>query len=406
MNLPYDQGVAAQFSQRVAFGDLYEADLDVDAVYEGGTAHNKSDDPIQRLLKGVGNSGGFRPPGKATPKLVALCSSGANPDWPDELDHETGIYTYYGDNRRPGRPLLKTRGGNLLLQRVFDAIHLSPHQRDTVPPFFVFEATGTGWDNRFLGLAVPGAPQVEQGDDLVAIWRTTGSQRFQNYRATFSILKVPTVPREWIAEVEAGVPLGVHCPSAFRKWIETGQYEVLRSQRTQPHREPADQLPATKQDMAILQAVHERFRDDPYGFEGCAALLWRMQQGPDVTDLRLTRPSVDGGHDAVGYLRVGPASDPIRLDFVLEAKCYEPGGGRVRVKDMARLISRLRHRQFGVLVTTNLVDRQAYKEVRADEHPIVIISGRDIVDILRRSGHGTPALVKAWLARDFRSEFS
>lgn len=182
---------------------------------------------------------------------------------------------------------------------------------------------------------------------------------------------------------------------------------MLRSQRTRLHREPAEQLPTATEDLAVLKAVYERFREDPFGFEGCAALLWRMHHGPDVTDLELTRPSVDGGRDALGHLRIGPVSDPIRLDFALEAKCYEPGGkNQVGVKDLARLISRLRHRQFGVLVTTNTVGRQAYMEVRSDEHPVVIISGRDIVDILRRCGHGTPALAEEWLERDFRSEFS
>jgi hypothetical protein len=32
------------------------------------------------------------------------------------------------------------------------------------------------------------------------------------------------------------------------------------------------------------------------------------------------------------------------------------------VREMSRLISRLRHRQFGVLVTTSYVDNQAYRE--------------------------------------------
>ncbi|MCP1762460.1 O-acetyl-ADP-ribose deacetylase (regulator of RNase III) [Bradyrhizobium japonicum] len=37
---------------------------------------------------------------------------------------------------------------------------------------------------------------------------------------------------------------------------------------------------------------------------------------------------------------------------MLEAKCYGSGNS-VGVREMSRLISRLRHRQFGVLVTTS-----------------------------------------------------
>jgi len=56
------------------------------------------------------------------------------------------------------------------------------------------------------------------------------------------------------------------------------------------------------------------------------------------------------------------------------------------VRETSRLISRLRHRQFGVFVTTSFVRKQAYEEIRADGHPVVILAGRDIVDILKGRG--------------------
>lgn len=68
---------------------------------------------------------------------------------------------------------------------------------------------------------------------------------------------------------------------------------------------------------------------------------------------------------------------------------------------MARLISRLRQRQFGVFVTTSVVARQAYKEVREDGHPIIFISGRDITRILIDKGWNTPELVRAMLEGEF-----
>ena len=68
---------------------------------------------------------------------------------------------------------------------------------------------------------------------------------------------------------------------------------------------------------------------------------------------------------------------------------------------MSRLIFRLRHRQFGVLVTTSWVDLQAYKEIKEDEHPIVVVSAADIVDLLRRNGKGSAAIVATWLAEEF-----
>ena len=93
---------------------------------------------------------------------------------------------------------------------------------------------------------------------------------------------------------------------------------------------------------------------------------------------------------------------------LLEAKCYRPpSNGRransVGVKDVSRLISRIRHRQFGVLVTTSVVARQAYEEVREDRHPIIFICGKDIADILTVRGLNTPTLVKEMLKNEFPS---
>ena len=52
---------------------------------------------------------------------------------------------------------------------------------------------------------------------------------------------------------------------------------------------------------------------------------------------------------------------------------------------MSRLISRIRYRQFGIMVTTSYVHKQAYEEVIEDQHPILIISASDIARILRQN---------------------
>jgi hypothetical protein len=68
---------------------------------------------------------------------------------------------------------------------------------------------------------------------------------------------------------------------------------------------------------------------------------------------------------------------------------------------MSRLISRLRHRQFGVLVTTSYVELQAYKEIKEDQHPIIVIAASDIVQLLRSNGLANVEAVTGWLAREF-----
>ena len=50
--------------------------------------------------------------------MLVLTSSLADPDWPDTMDRETGVFTYYGDNKKPGRELHDTgRDGNLICKK-------------------------------------------------------------------------------------------------------------------------------------------------------------------------------------------------------------------------------------------------------------------------------------------------
>ena len=56
----------------------------------------------------------FRTPGGL---IVLQRRSATKADWPDALDPETGLFTYFGDNRRPGKELHETsRGGNAILR--------------------------------------------------------------------------------------------------------------------------------------------------------------------------------------------------------------------------------------------------------------------------------------------------
>jgi hypothetical protein len=57
--------------------------------------------------------------------------------------------------------------------------------------------------------------------------------------------------------------------------------------------------------------------------------------------------------------------------------------------------------QFGVLVTTSYVHVQAYQEIREDDHPVVILAGRDVVEILKRSGYDTVAAVSRFLNKSY-----
>ena len=48
------------------------------------------------------------------------------------------------------------------------------------------------------------------------------------------------------------------------------------------------------------------------------------------------------------------------------------------------------------MITTSYISKQAYDEVKEDGHPIILITGRDIVRILR-SKHYSSENIDAWL---------
>ncbi|WP_448135156.1 restriction endonuclease [Stenotrophomonas rhizophila] len=371
---------------------LDEVDLVIDATYKGTRSGHAGDDPLWQLL-GVSNQGGFRHLGKKEmPRLIVLTTSMSEPDWPDSLDSKTGILTYFGDNRHPGQELHKTRRwGNQMLRDAFARAHST---RLEVPPILVFSKAGTYRDVRFLGLAVPGAGGVSSSEDLVATWHQSGGNRFQNYRALFTILDVPVVTRKWLRTIRDGGDRLAGAPKCWTEWINGGPYVPLRAVPTQAIRSRTDQLPKSKADLELLDAVRRVFQHCPSRFERFAARLVELHL-PDTISLEVTRPSRDGGRDAVGKYRIGGGFAAVEVDFAMEAKCYAASTS-VSVRDTSRLISRLRHRQFGVLVTTSFVNQQAYQEIVDDGHPIIVICGRDVVDILKLAGIGEPDSARTW----------
>lgn len=370
--------------------------LSVDAIYKGGRSGSSADDPYYPLI-GVSNQGGFRYIGtKELPRLIVLTSSQRDPDWPDEIDRENGIYTYFGDNKRPGRGLHDTpRFGNLLLRDMFERAHGSAQDRFSVPPVLIFTSTGEWRDIRFAGLAVPGAENLDANSDLVAVWRLKEGQRFQNYQAKFTILDASQVSMQWIKEVKDGYSLGEACPPAWRLWVETGRYTPLKATPTLEFRKKDEQLPPDEKGLKLIQMIHGYFQDQPVRFEACAMKFAEMML-KNIASRDLTRPTRDGGRDAIGKFRIGNGPSAILVDFALEAKCYNLATG-VTVKDVSRLISRLRHRQFGILVTTSYLAQQAYEEIKEDEHPIVIISAMDIINLLKSAELANEKALHNWL---------
>lgn len=377
----------------IAFDSLQSSDLIVDTVYKGGKVSGKGAEVLSKLMPGCSNSGGFRKvmrkDGSGLPAYVVLYTSMSELAWPDYLDEETGIFRYYGDNRNPGKALLDTpRKGNKLLEFVFDCLNSRDGSIRNIPPFFIFKKTGTGWDVQFLGLAAPGNPKLSPDKDLVAFWRTIDEKRFQNYEAYFTVLDTyEPISRKWLEALIYDHDNSLqYAPDVWKRFIQNGRNGItpLIAKKLPKVPDKYAQLQSDNEGMLCLEKIRQHYANNAYGFEKCAQdLLEKMDER--FQDFNLTRPWRDGGRDALGYYVIGNSSKanyPLRIDCALEAKCYSPNNS-VGVREMSRLISRIRYRQFGIMMTTSYVHKQAYEEVLEDGHPILIVSASDIAQILR-----------------------
>lgn len=374
------------------FDELENAPLIIDAVYKSkGTLFGQ--EPLGKLLPKLGNQGGFRvvkrQDGSGQLAYIVLYNNGMEIDWPDSLDIETGLWRYFGDNRTPGKSLHDTpKKGNQYLRDIFAKID-SATDRVNIPPFLIFQWAGNQFDAKFIGVAVPSHPNIPPDKELNAIWRSVNGNRFQNYEAFFSVLDTGKdgIAKEWLELLITNHSKSLSkAPVSWKRFIEYGRPGIkpLLSTRTSviPNRD--QQLPTDLNDRKLLQKIRDYYKDDPFGFELCSTKIVQMMDNNFAT-FELTRPWRDGGRDAIGKYRVGVSHNPLFVECALEAKCYSSSTS-VGVKSMSRLISRLRYRQFGVLVTTSYVNAQAYKEIVEDGHPVLIINGLDITKILRGQG--------------------
>lgn len=387
--------------QRIAFEDLRTSDLVIDAVYESNDEKNLKGDVLSKLMF-VGAMCGFRKrntrKGEKKIAYIVLESTNKHPDWLDYIDYESGIIQYYGDNREPGRELHNTKqGGNKILKDVFEK--LQSGNRKDIPPFFYFE-TEVGRNRRFVGLLVPGSDKIKQEELLIAIWRMKNGERYQNYKALFTILNTAHISRKWLNDLLDGEGYSSeNAPREWKQWIDRGIYSPLcANDSVLNYRTPEQQIPSSKVDQQKLKAIYEYF-DNPYAFEECAMKIAELMDS-NIHSLEHTRYTKDGGRDAIGLYRIGKHCDGIDVEFALEAKRYSAADS-IGVKEVSRLISRLRDRQFGILVTTSYVASQAYQEIKEDGHPVIIVSGIDILHILYEAGIKTKVEIQKWLNDSF-----
>lgn len=382
--------------EKISKEDRINWKLYVDAVYKANPSKKNISAEVLSKLLSVKNQGGFRYLGKTeNPNLVILFTSGEDIYWRDELDSALGLLLYYGDNKVPGTDLHKTNlHGNEILKHIFElAASDDIEKRKNIPPIFVFKKAG-GRDVKFLGLAVPGIKGKPIKNWLTAVWGSNKTgDRFQNYKSFFTILDTSSgndieegfgINLAWLNDIEEGKAFeSAYAPKEWKKYINMKNYSPLFARVEKSIRSKEEQLPDTKEKIKMLEYIHDFFieSDHGYGFELFAADMTRYMDSA-VIDIIVTRPYKDGGIDAEGKYKIFKnVENVVYVDFYLQAKCYGLGNA-IGVKDTSRLISRIKNRQFGIMFTTSYVHKQAYEELLNDGHPVVIITGRNIIDYI------------------------
>jgi hypothetical protein len=130
-------------------------------------------------------------------------------------------------------------------------------------------------------------------------------------------------------------------------------------------------------------------------FEFAAAEIVKLMD-ERFSEFTVTPRVRDRGRDAIGSYRVGHDQHQVLLDAIVEAKRWSTSHS-VGVKPMSRLISRLKHRDIGVFVTTSYFNPQVQEELLEDWHPIILVSGGDIAKILMARDVHVPGKLEAWL---------
>jgi hypothetical protein len=342
---------------------------------------------------GMRNMGGIRPlkfvnlREQATAALVLVtdersAGSTSNP-WDDLIDIPHGRIVYWGDAKFDESRLVDDFPGNRAMHDAFNQV--LDGKVALVPPVLHFSKQRTGW-LRFNGLCVL--------DKLELTWFEDHGRPVRNYRAHLTILDEEFVDVAWLHSrmtASTRMELEGRGPASWQRY-QDGVIDRLRVWAPLV-RSAASQLPkAGSVDAGLLS---ELVTLSPTGFEAAVVTLFR-ELDEVRHNITRTRPTGDGGFDFVGSFTLPP---PIQYEipFLGEAKRYARTTA-VGPKDVSRLVARLTRGQYGIFVTTSYFTKQAQEEVLEDRYPTTLISGSDLVRIMREMRIARGAEISAsWL---------
>jgi hypothetical protein len=346
---------------------------------------------------GMGNTAGIRPlrftsslEQSGMPAYLVLVThdrtGGQKNPWDDIVDYSNAEILYWGDARQHDIKRLDEFRGNAVLRRIYD--YQLDGGTDMVAPILHFSKPDKGIV-KFNGLCVLRELEISWFDDH-------GSP-VRNYHAHMTILDCEEVDLGWLharVKAESAGKIDSHssCPVAWRKY-KKGELRPIDIWSAKI-RSKEDQLPDI--DSADQVIIDQLLALNPIEFE--RAIVAMFKGLTDVTHhISGTKPSADGGFDFFGRFRL-PRPINYEIPFRGEVKRYARSTS-VDPKSVSRLVARLNRQEYGIFVTTSYFTAAAQREVLSDQYPVHLISGSDLVLMLKylklcSDGHLNPE----WIA--------
>ncbi|MEP9394540.1 restriction endonuclease [Gordonia sp. VNK1] len=320
--------------------------------------------------------------------------------WHDEFDLDHGHIRYFGDHKPttiglPGT----TRGNKLLLEAAALHAGTTAEQRALAPPLIVFRALTVYREGRAIvkgHLEFCGAAIIERLEHVVQRDPDTG-RSYPNLALDLAVVSGgddDEIDLRWIDDrrdtsLDAQAALR-HAPMSWRRWVKHGSTAIPGIRRrvlASTVRSPSEQQPDAGTELeATLRRLYEFYDGRKHAFELLAARVAAQvlsESGARYREGWLSRSSGDGGVDFIGRIDMGASGASMPIVVLGQAKCIVPTS-TVSAEQVARLVARLRRGWIGVYVITGSFSRQAQVEIIDDQYPVVMISGKTLVEAVER----------------------
>lgn len=310
--------------------------------------------------------------------------------WHDYFDPNSGSVIYYGDAKPSTKTAPHSVRGNALLLALRDRYFGTPQDRLASPPLVFFESEAAGFVT-FQGYGI-----IERAE-LVTQLDSQSGRPFANYRFECAVLSLTNEHEEfnwdWInarrtPSVSHSEALKL-APAAWKRWVTLGEPVIEKVRRRVFHAPIAraqEQLPQTRTQSGLLQAIYSHYATNKHGFEALAETVVTQvmrEAGLRYVSGWVTRKSSDGGIDFVGRIDLGSGFGAVKVVVLGQAKCESPNRP-TSGKDLARTVARLRRGWLGAYVTTGLFSERAQQEIIEDEYPVMLINGATVAGCVRR----------------------